>query len=226
MYGRDYGGKQLHFEASGGLLHASLVMRDKETDSWWSLMDERALAGELAGTRLHELPVSTKTQWKRWVTDHPDTLVLSVDGKEHESTNPYENYFASDEGFRGVVVEDERLPTKAPIFAFQIEERAFAAQFASFENGALFEAGSQQVFLYRPTGVAVFHSTVAFHAAAPGFRRDERGWIHVASGARFDAEQGRFSGGDALPDRLPGFDTYWFNWSMNNPDSEILAAAR
>jgi len=67
VYGRSYGGQDLRFEASGGLMHAALVMRDKETDTYWSIMTGDAIAGDLRGTPLEELPLGEKAQWKDWV---------------------------------------------------------------------------------------------------------------------------------------------------------------
>ena len=46
MYSREYQGRALNFEASGGLLNASLVMQDKETDTYWSIIEGKAIAGE------------------------------------------------------------------------------------------------------------------------------------------------------------------------------------
>ncbi len=225
MYGREYSGRELRFEASGGLLHYSLVMRDKETDSYWSLMSGEALAGELKGTRLVELPVGVKTQWKDWVAEHPGTLVLSVDGVEHEEINRYEEYFSSDEGFRGSTAEDDRLPTKAPIYSFQLDGRPYAVPFSAIESGAAFRAGDEWIFAYRPPGAAILHSTVAFRSSGDGFERRDGAWHHLPSGARFDPAASAFADGAQGVSPLNGFDTFWFNWSMNHPDSVILTAA-
>jgi len=121
VYGRQYDGKDLRFEASGGLMHAALVMRDKETDSYWSIMTGDAIAGDLRGTRLEEWSLGEKAQWKDWVARHPNTLVLSVNGEEHVENNPYDNYFSSDSGFRDIAARDDRLETKAPVFTFQLK---------------------------------------------------------------------------------------------------------
>ena len=61
-------------------MQGSLVMQDKETDSYWSIMTGKSEGGAQGGTRLNELPVGVKLQWKEWVRRHPDTVVLSVDG--------------------------------------------------------------------------------------------------------------------------------------------------
>ena len=72
MYSRDYRGRTVNFEASGGLVNASLVMQDEQTDTYWSIMEGEAVAGELSGEKLVELPVSEKIQWRHWKEKHPD----------------------------------------------------------------------------------------------------------------------------------------------------------
>ena len=223
MYGREYRGKTLNFEPSGGLLHASLVMRDKETDSYWAIMEGVSLAGTMQGESLRELPLGEKAQWRQWVREHPKTLVLSVDGVEHVDNNPYDNYFKNDKGFRGVEADDKRLSTKAPIFAFERVGQKFAVPFSVFENGkSLTVEGAGEIFLYRPKGVEIFYSTAAFISAAGFTRRDGR-WMESATGATFDPEKETFQGGEGVVERLEGFDTFWFNWSMNNPKTAVLS---
>ena len=223
MYGREYDGKKLNFEPSGGLLHAALVMQDKETDSYWSIMTGDSLAGEFRGTRLEELPLGVKAQWKDWVAEHPDTLVLSVDGAEHIQNSPYDNYYDSKKAFRGAKARDRRLPTKESIFAFQIDDQAYAVPFSAFEGGAAFELGDRAIFLHRPAGVAIFHSTTAFVSSGEGFEERDGAWHDIRSGAVFDPDEAEFRGGDGgAVGRLEGFDTFWFSWSMTHPETRIL----
>lgn len=224
MYGRHYDGKDLRFEASGGLMHAALVMRDKETNSYWSIMTGDAIAGDLAGTPLEELPLGEKAQWKDWVARHPDTVVLSVNGAEHVENNPYDNYFDSDSGFRGIEARDRRLETKDPIYSFQLDGRAYAVPFSVFEEGAVFEAGGRELFLYRPKGVAVHHSTLAFQGEAGDFARRAGGWYHEPSDTPLDPDRGGF-GGSGSPSRLEGLDTFWYMWSLTHPETEVLLSA-
>ena len=114
VYDRSINSQTLNFEASGALLSASLVMRDRETDSWWSIMSSKAIGGELDGVQLTELPVGEKVTWRNWSARHPATLVLSVDGVEHVDSNPYDNYFASEQTFRDLEIEDQRLEPGEP----------------------------------------------------------------------------------------------------------------
>jgi len=218
VYSREYDGLELNFEASGGLVNSSLVMQDKETDSYWSIMKGSSTAGQFNGTPLVELPVSEKTSWADWVARHPDTKVLSVNGAEH-ARDSYERYWEDPNGFSGQSADDERLDTKAPIFAFEHGGQRFAVAHATFEGGHVVELGDGAlVFLYRGEGAAMFKSTTAFLSRA-GFVQDGGAWTELESGAKFDPATGTF-GGDI--EQLLGFDTFWYNWSLNNPDTAVL----
>jgi hypothetical protein len=221
VYGREYDGKELKFEASGGLLHWALVMMDKETDSYWSIMSGESLAGPLAGTPLVELPLGTKVQWKDWVAEHPETLVLSIDGVEHVPDNVYRRYFESADAPFDATGADRRLPDKEPVYAFHRGDRAYAVRNASVEGGRTFDLGDESIFLYRPPGTAIYYSTVAYLGDKGAFRKKRGKWRHD-SGATFDEEQGGFIGSDVEIARLDGFDTFWFHWSMTNPESRVL----
>lgn len=209
MYGRTLDGQDLTFEASGGLINGTLVLQDRETDSYWPIMAGRSVEGALDGTELPELAVARKRSWADWRREHPDTLVLSVEGEE-DAPPQYGDYFASPEGFRGTEAEDDRLPTKAPIFAFRLDGRAVAVPHAAFVGGRSFETGDTRIHLYRAPGAPLFESSAAFRMR-PGSE---------AGRCRFDPGSERFPDGCAEP--LPGFDTFWYSWSLNNPGTYVL----
>ncbi len=220
MYSRDYAGKTLDFEASGGLIQSSLVMQDKQTDTYWSIMTGGAVGGELDGTSLIELPVSKKTQWKDWLVEHPDTLVLSVGGIEDLEHNGYEQYFADGRGFRGQSAEDGRLATKTPIYVFQYDDVPFAVEAETIVGGRVFDLpDGRKVLFYRAPGAELFASSVAF-VSREGFEKRDGVWIETGSGSSFAADRLEFQGSSV--ERLSGFDTFWYNWSLIHPDTEIL----
>lgn len=193
VYGREYGDKVLSFEASGGLSEATLVMRDRETDSWWSIMSGDAIGGDMKGEKLIELPVGEKVQWGEWKERYPLTMVLSVDGAEHDSVSAYEDYLTSERMFRDTKSKDERMPGKEPIFAFRIGSVAYAVRHSVIVNETRFEVGGGVVVLSRPEGAHVLQSTRATHVPASGD-----------------------------PQPLIGFDTFWYGWSNINDNVMIL----
>ncbi len=122
-------------------MHSSLVMQDMETDTYWAIMSGEAIAGEMKGTMLRELPIGEKMRWRDWAEKYPDTKVLSVEGREDVSRNPYDSYFRSRDGFRGQSAKDGRLKTKTPIFAFHYQGRSYAVPYKAFEGGKAFDLG-------------------------------------------------------------------------------------
>ena len=218
MYGRDYAGKTLHFEPSGGLKNASLVMLDQETDTYWSLMKGKALAGELKGETLKELPVGEKLPWKVWRDRHPTTKILSVNGKENRR-NKFGEYFKNAKGFRGITAKDQRLETKAPIFAFHHNNKSFAIRHADADGGKTFSLpDGGEIFLFRTASDDIMRSTAAF-VSANGFTKKEGQWTENSTELVFDQSTRTFANNAVK--RIGGFDTYWYNWSLNNPDTEV-----
>ena len=211
VYDRNVNGKELSFEASGALLDASLVMRDRETDSWWSIMTSTSIGGDLNETRLSELPVGEKSTWKDWVGAHPDTVVLSIRGREHTKNNPYDNYFRSEDTFRGLVIEDTRLAPKESVFAFHLDDGAYAAAQGSFEGGRLFGLdGDRAVLLYREPGLSFFASSEAYLIEGS------------TSGVDSSELLKRARAGSAGTSPLSGFDTFWYSWVAVNEGSALL----
>jgi hypothetical protein len=224
VYGREYEGRELAFEPDGGLLNATLVVRDRETDSLWSILTGDAIEGELRGTRLDQWPVGEKVRWRDWRRRHPDTVVLSVDGREHIATDPYDIYFASNAPFRGIEARDHRLESREPIFAFRIGKTHYAAPYSAFEGGAVFRVAGRDLFLYRPRGADLPLSTRAYVAEEGAFARRGDSWVYGPSSARYEAERGVFGEGrEPGPARVEGLDTFWYMWSLTHPDTEVLS---
>lgn len=105
---RDVRGRTLTFGVSGLLLHANLVLYDRESGSLWSQLAGGAISGRYRGIRLRPIPLAQVT-WGEWLHAHPDTLVLSIrrdrfatrfthpsiyfDGRGQAlSSDPYESY--------------------------------------------------------------------------------------------------------------------------------------
>jgi len=223
VYGREYNGRKINFEASGGLINSSLVMQDFETDSYWAIMSGEAIAGKLKGTKLVELPVGEKMKWQDWRKKHPETVVLSINGRE-EGRDVYRDYFTSSRGFGNSQAQDKRLKTKEPIFAFRLGDKPYAVAYKKVKRGFTADLGDVKLFFYRPKKAGLFESTTVYASTESGFKQVDGQWLHEASGCVFNPETGTFEGNtDTCPQRFKGgFDTFWYNWSLNNPETEIL----
>jgi hypothetical protein len=221
-YDRRVKDLELHFETSGVLMNGSIVVQDKETDTFWPIILGKAAVGPLKGTPLTPLPHTVKAQWKDWRRDHPDTVVWSFAGDQHIERSPYAAYLDSPFGHKGIAATDPRLRTKDSVYGFEHGGRHYAVPFPAFVGGRAFVAGGLSVFLYRPADVAVYYSTRAY-ASKVGFAQKAGSWVDQATGARFDLARGDFVGSSA-PKPLPGFDTFWYIWSLTHPDTEVVSA--
>ncbi len=229
MYSRQRGEQTYTFEASGGLLNAGLVMRDRETDSYWSIITENAIYGAAAGQRLEQVPGSTKTTWGEWKALHPTTRALSVDGVEHRAESPYDKYFSSADGFRNLSSSDRRLPDKELIYGFHWQGKAYAVPHREFRRGgAGVRLGDRELFVYRRQDDSFYRSTAALLAASGArFAVAAGGWqLSGEDGVAqpWDAAARAFMDAGAVAESFTGFDTYWYIWSLTNPGTEILRA--
>jgi len=219
VFDRRVAGRELSFEPSGVLMHGSIVLQDRQTDSFWPLLHEQSLYGPLEGTSLVRLPGATKARFRDWVREHPDTLVWSWNGMEHLGKNPMVRYLNSAYGFKGEVAKDDCLETKTLVFGFELDGQPLAAAAEDLEGGVLFAVGERSLLLYRRPGADRNSPTLAFVSKA-GFRRERDTWVANATGARFDPWRG--FPGPGGPKRLLGFDTFWYVWSLNHPDTALL----
>jgi len=220
VYGREYNDQVFTLEASGGLINASLIMRDRETDSYWSLMTSKVIAGELNGLAIEELPIGVKSTWKEWFAKYPDTKVLSVNGNE-DAPFGYARYFSSEGGFRGLEAVDNRLATKEQIYAFHYNGKPYAVSAEKIEGGIVFQIDKKQLFFFRPNNSAMYQSSVAVEGDS--FELVDGVWTEALTGAVLDVKNNRFTSTNGeLPNALGGFDTFWYNWSLTNPETELL----
>ncbi len=212
VYGRSVEGRELNFEASGALMSATLVMRDRETDSWWSIMTSDAIGGALDGTDLEELPFGEKTTWGEWKLRYPGTTILSVAGKEHEANNPYDNYFTSEGTFRGLEIDDDRLPPKEHIFSFWLAGKPWAVTHRAIEGGNLYDAAGHKLLFHRRPGASFYASSDAWMVDAS----------LAASASPAELAMRLREGTVDGAERLNGFDTFWYSWVGVNEGSELL----
>ncbi|MFZ5788366.1 MAG: DUF3179 domain-containing (seleno)protein, partial [Acidobacteriota bacterium] len=134
VFERRIGNNTLTFGFSGLLLNSSTLIFDRQPDppseSLWSPLAMRAVAGPAAGTALVLLPC-TVTSWGAWRAAHPGGRVLAPDPRlrANYKRSPYSSYFGSDR-LRFPV---EPLPPpgplarKARVVAFPIAPGRYAA---------------------------------------------------------------------------------------------------
>jgi hypothetical protein len=164
---RRVAGRTLTFENSGALWRDMLVLRDKETGTYWSPATGVALAGPLEGERLRLLPGTVVTTADAWEELVPETVCLDT-GEMSSVALQLKLYGASSmEGLSGEKVADKRYAPKDRVFvvaegkdavAFSAEElrkRKTATVPLAAESLLLeWDAAARSPRAYRLTGVA------------------------------------------------------------------------
>ena len=77
-FGTNLGDSALNFGVSGLLYNSDLIMYDRNTESLWSQITGKSIAGKLVETELPRLPV-LHTTWQHWRELHPDTELMTPD---------------------------------------------------------------------------------------------------------------------------------------------------
>lgn len=111
----------VEFGVSGKLLQSNLVMYDRLTETLWVQATGEAIAGELVGGKLKQVPLMT-TFWGTWSEVHPDTQVLSTDTGFSRNYNsyPYGDYETSKEFLFKPDKLDDRLHPKVIGYGVEI----------------------------------------------------------------------------------------------------------
>ena len=244
-FDRRLGERVLTFGTSGMLYHSDLVMYDRQTESLWSQIEGRAIAGVLTGTELDRIPVQTVT-WAQWQAANPDGWVLSRDtGVERDyGANPYVGY--DDPASSPFLFEgdpDPRLPPMQRIAGLGGDEDPVAVPLADLVETGVAEivvAGRPVVLwatedLRTPLedadvsrGRAV-GATGAFHPVLDGqhleFARSEDGFFaDTATDSRWnvlgEAVEGPLTGARLEP--AEHLDTFWFAWAAFHPETRLI----
>jgi len=94
VYSRVVEGSTHTFGISGRLYKSNVLLYDHQTETLWSQLLERGVAGPKAGKALKKIPAA-RVRWKTWKKQHPHTMVLSTDTgyRRDYSRDPYEGYY-------------------------------------------------------------------------------------------------------------------------------------
>jgi len=230
VYSRVVQGKTLTFGVSGKLWNNALVMYDRETNSLWSHVSGAAIRGPLQGKRLTMLAATPRVTWAAWRRLHPNTLALSVNGRQDVAFDTYADYHA-DAGRTGLFAvrrPDRRAQPKEMVLGVALGPASKAYRHAFLRKRRLVSdvVGGTPVLVWFDPGSGAT-AVYARPAAAPegGFRLD--GDVMIASGAgdrRWQAATGKAlgSGPDLKP--LPHTNAYWFGWVAFYPRTTLKAA--
>jgi len=140
VFDRRYGGRELTFAVSGLLFQSDVLMYDRQTETLWSQLGLKAVAGKLVGQDLIWLPAE-HLKWKAWRAKYPRGQVLSNDtGYDRDYGNlPYGSYESSPRTMFPVPQPRKELPTKEWIIGIMVNGRAKAYPLATLPSDTTVE---------------------------------------------------------------------------------------
>lgn len=246
-FDRRLGERTLTFGTSGRLYLSDLVMYDRQTESLWSQIEGRAVAGVLAGEQLDRIPVQT-VGWQQWRQAHPQGWVLSREtGAERDyGRNPYPGYDdAGSDPFLFDGLPDERLEPKTRVAALGDPQDPIAVPLTLLaeQRVVTLDVAGQPVVLWAGSGLRsaldaadvaagrAVAATGAFRPAAGGQALDFAAsgpdtFVDAQTGSEWDV-LGRAVSGPLAGTRLPRvghLDTFWFAWAAFHPDTRLVSS--
>ncbi len=181
------------FGVSGLLYNSDVLLYDRETESLWSQIMGRAIAGPRQGELLELVPLRPTT-WDAWRSAYPDTLVLSPETgyRIDYQVDPYEGYDRSKRLMFSVSSRDQSYHPKALVTGVVIDGKARAYPFE--ELAKLSEPLVEQI---GSTTIRVRYDGAAKSA-----------WLE------------RLDGGAATD--LASVTAFWFAWYAFHPDTSVF----
>lgn len=199
------------------LFRNALVMYDRQTETFWSHFTGEALKGPLEGKTLSVIASAPRVTWKTWRDAHPNTLVLSVDGRTHEVRSSYESYAkdAGQMGMRPVQNRDNRLPGKSLVIGVLKGKRAFAYPVEEVVKRGVIMDGGLVIFADKDLGLyGAFEARKGLRFVA----LDGRSLVS-SEGEKFHAITGKGAG--ASLKAVPVIRSYWFAWADHHPKTAL-----
>ncbi len=244
-FDRRLGERVLTLGTSGRLYLSDLVMYDRQTESLWSQLEGRAIAGVLTGKQLERIPVQT-VSWAQWRRAHPDGWVLSRDtGAERDyGRNPYVGYDeATSDPFLFDGDADGRLAPKERVLGLDDPEHPVAVPLAVLADTRVLEleVAGRDVVVWAAAGlrsaldtddIAEGREVAATGAFLP--RADDRDLTFHAAGPQTFVDDQTGSTWDVLGRAVSGplagarlepvghLDTFWFAWAAFHPETALL----
>jgi hypothetical protein len=245
---RTFDGRVLDFGTTGRLRYSNLIMYDRQTETWWQQGTGEAIAGEYAGQRLTQRPM-TLIAWSDFKAAFPAGKVLDRDTgfSRTYGRNPYIGYDNPNTQpflYQGPQTPN-LLPALARVFALNLNDDPIAFPYDALAQhrvltdvvggepvvvlwapGAASALDAQQVADGREVGAAASFSR-RLDGEVLAFVRAGDGIVDVQTGSRWDA-LGRAIDGPMKGKQLEevvGTNHFWFSWAAFYPKTRVWGSA-
>jgi hypothetical protein len=127
-------GETREFGVSGLLYNSDVLLYDRESESLWSQIMSKAVAGPLQGHTLTQMPIQ-HTTWEAWLKNG-DSKVLSLDtGYERDySRNPYGSYDTDEDIYFPINARSARYHPKERVIGFEVDGQFKAYPFSELSK--------------------------------------------------------------------------------------------
>lgn len=186
--------RTLTFGVSGLLYNSDVLLYDHQSESLWSQIRGQAISGKAAGQTLTQYPL-TLTRWQQWLSDHPQTLVLSerTGYYRNYSQDPYAGYSRSPRLFFPVANKAPSIyPTKETVLGYKGKKKQIAFPLSELRKNA------EETFSYEFEG-----EMLNIH------------WDQQNQSATMTDQNGELHNTTML---------YWFAWYAFYPETEVFKA--
>ena len=128
-------GERRMFGVSGLLYNSDVLLYDRNSETLWSQLMLKAVAGPLKGTALEMVTVS-HTTWGDWRRRHPETRVLAEDTgfRRNYRDDPYPGYASSRRVIFPVSGRDRRYHPKERVVGLLVNGEAKAYPFIELDR--------------------------------------------------------------------------------------------
>jgi thiol-disulfide isomerase/thioredoxin len=233
-FSRKLDGRVLSFEVAG-VYNATIILRDRQTQSLWAPFSGRAVEGRLKGRRLERLPLSF-TRWDTWAARHPAGQVV---WGSPSSRGGHGSWY--EPGKWGIVSEmgatleawDPRLPENALVYGLEDggSAKVYPLSQVQAHGGVVNDRLGQTpvvVLAKGPFDVAAYERRAKGRPltfrASPGLHAvmndDETGSDWSGEG---EAVGGPLKGEHLKP--VDGYLVEWHVWSAYHPGAEVFGPA-
>ena len=229
LYKTEVNGVNHKMGTSGFLYRSNKIMYDQATQSLWSTLEGKPVAGPLVGKgiQMDYLSVVTST-WGEWKRRHPETKVLSLNtghNRDYGEGVAYKSYFANDELMFNVQRNDKRLKNKQSILAIklpEISEEIIAISTGFLSKNKVFHTtiGSKNIIVLTDKSGA----NRVFDAGNTRFKKlKSSDQVIDASGKLWTIRENELIASDGEKyRRINTFNAFWFGWQAAYPDTKLI----
>lgn len=245
VFRREAGGRTLTLGLSGLMRDGNAILYDKETETWWQQATGEAIAGELKGQRLAEVPF-TVSSWAVFRAAYPDGRSMATDPRYE--TNPYQGYDTPHgKPLFTRAPLDDRLPAMKRVLLIENGGTPVAVAFPDegerTTRAIRVEAGGRSLIIFfdwkvrsmldrpRPWDSRTVGTAAVYAAARAGTSRefsnpenDPSRFVDSATSSRWNFFGSALEGDDAGKrlEPVPAVQGFWFSISALYPGVELI----